>query len=114
MRTTPHALQTERIALPRRLVPRRPTPTVSLADLIKADADYYDALIAGDQYVDGFSIFLGSPTHDAIMAARCTTIAEVRAKLHWMTSDGAGLDGEDDAFRLMVEDLDLILAETRQ
>lgn len=83
---------------------------IPLADLIQADADYYDAFIEADHRYEDLSRFTGSPVHDAIMAARCTTVAEVRAKLHWMTGEGAGLEGEDEAFILMIEDLDRIIA----
>ena len=44
MRTRPHALQTERIALPRRLVPRRPTdyaqdPRYAYLQWLRTEAD---------------------------------------------------------------------------
>ncbi len=85
--------------------------TLSLTDLIKADADYYDAMIAAEHRGEDISRFDGSPTHDVIMAARCTTLSEIRAKLHWMTKGGTGWTGEKDAFSLMLADLDRIVGE---
>ncbi len=82
---------------------------IPLADLIHADYDYYSRCIEADE--KGADQPEGSsPVHDAIMTYRCRTLAEVRAKLHWMTGEGAGLEGEDDAFQLMLEDLDQLIA----
>ncbi len=83
--------------------------TVSLADLIKAEADYFTSCIEAERRGEP-EAESGSPVHDTIMSYRCRTLAEVRAKLHWMTCEGAGLEGEDDAFQLMLEDLDRLIA----
>ena len=73
---------------------------LSLADLIKADA----------ACCDGRKPNAAINAHDAIMAYRCNTLAEVRAKLHWMTAEGTGLTGEEDGFRLLIEDIDRLIA----
>lgn len=76
--------------------------TLSLADLIKADA----------AFCDGHKANAAINAHDAIMAYRCNSLAEVRAKLHWMTAEGTGLTGEEDGFRLLLEDIDRLMATT--
>lgn len=75
---------------------------LSLTDLIKADATC----------CDGRKANAAVSAHDAIMAYRCNTLAEVRAKLHWMTAEGTGLTGEEDGFRLLLEDIDRLMAST--
>ncbi|WP_275783124.1 hypothetical protein [Pararhizobium gei] len=85
--------------------------TLSLANLIQADND---ACAAVDE-ADAAGLPIGQiTTHHAIMAFRCRTLPEIRAKLAWMTENGTGLDGEQEAFRMLVNDLDALIAGARQ
>jgi hypothetical protein len=91
----------------RRLDTTKLTSSHRLADLLQADRAFYGAVAAAEDR--GEEITVGSPAHDAIMACPCQTLTEVRAKLQWMTQDGAGLSGEEEGFRLLLEDIDLLI-----
>lgn len=84
--------------------------TLPLEILIKADIDFYNACVDADRAglpePEG-----GSPTHDLIMRYKCRTIADVRAKLAWMQTDGGNMAGEDEGYRLLLEDLDDLMAQ---
>lgn len=84
---------------------------LSIFDLIKADHDYYDAMIAADHRGEDLSGYCGSAAHPMIMATRCNTLAEIRAKLAWMTEGGTCLVGEEEGFQMMLEDLDALIAQ---
>lgn len=89
----------------------KPVCQPSMAELIAADYAYYDAEYEAEERGEDISQNPGSTTHYLIMARSCATLLEVRQKLAWMTEQGTGLTGEEDAFKMMLEDLDRLMAQ---
>ncbi len=79
-----------------------------LAELIQADANECAANDKADQAGLPYGDLVA---HSLIMAFPCNTLPEIRAKLAYMTENGTGLTGEEDAFVMMLADLDRIIAE---
>ncbi|KQY12632.1 hypothetical protein [Rhizobium sp. Root482] len=92
---------------------------VPLSALIQGDYDYISACIEADALAErgignGADDVPEYNVHDEIMAFRCRTLAEIRAKLAWMTGEGGGLSGEEEAFKLMLADIDDLLTTNSQ
>ncbi len=80
-------------------------------DLIAADEAMWQRVTESHEDVEDALEAEADNKFEQIMAARCSTLAEIRAKLHWMTKSGGGCVGEEEAFAHMVADLDAIIAK---
>ena len=83
----------------------------NVLQLIAADDAMWSRVMESRQDVEDALADEADDNFANVMAARCSTLAEIRAKLHWMTKSGGGYVGEEEAFAKMVEDLDAIIAK---